>query len=69
MEVAYFSRFPPQQDTEKVGFFTNLTTAAQMHLFPRAVLASLRGFPIPNKIRIASSLAAALLGGLFEHAA
>jgi len=33
------------------------------------VLASLRGLPIPNRVRIASSLAAALLGSLFEHPA
>jgi hypothetical protein len=31
------------------------------------VLASLRGLNVRPKVRFASSLAAALLGGLFEH--
>jgi hypothetical protein len=33
------------------------------------VLTSLRGLPVPNSVRLASQLAAALLDGLFEHPA
>ena len=39
---------------------------AKTHLSPRFVLASLRGSTY-RSVRLASSLAAALLGGLFEH--
>ena len=41
-------------------------SGAEARLFPCVVLASLRGSPY-RSVRLASSLAAALLDGLFEH--
>jgi hypothetical protein len=56
------------QDAEKVAFLTRPTLRAETRLSPGVVLASLRGSTY-RSVRLASSLAAALLNGLFEHPA